>query len=158
LARLYPDTKFLRVRAAALGFASTTSVTQVQTSILQRLPRSSLRDGNDDDPYGDDDLEENEDEIVEDEDGIDLDVLPTMLVYRDGELVHNWVRVDWEVGQAGVEELLDRLVLVLLHYFRNSQGYRYRCHILPRTQPSANLGLPSDDEDDFDITWSDDEL
>jgi hypothetical protein len=35
-------------------------------------------------------------------------MLPTLLVYRDGELVHNWVRVDWEAGQAGVEDLLAR--------------------------------------------------
>lgn len=41
-------------------------------------------------------------------------MLPTMLVYRAGELVHNWVRVDWEAGKAGVEELLQRCVLSLL--------------------------------------------
>jgi hypothetical protein len=38
----------------------------------------------------------------------DPDVLPTLLVYRDGELVKTWVRVDWEVGQDGVEGLLKR--------------------------------------------------
>jgi hypothetical protein len=116
LARLYPDTKFLRARAAALGFASTTSTTQVRTSGIQRLSRSNLQDRDYDDPY-DEDSEANEDGVTEDGDEVDLDMLPTMLVYRDGELVHNWVRVDWEVGQAGVEELLDRLVLVLLHHF-----------------------------------------
>ena len=36
----------------------------------------------------------------------DPDVLPTLLAYRDGELVKTWVRVDWEVGQDGVEGLL----------------------------------------------------
>jgi hypothetical protein len=41
-----------------------------------------------------------------DEDSVDTDMLPTMLVYHDGELVFNWVRVDWEAGGAGVEELL----------------------------------------------------
>ena len=41
-----------------------------------------------------------------DEDSVDTDMLPTMLVYHDGELVYNWVRVDWEAGGAGVEELL----------------------------------------------------
>jgi hypothetical protein len=35
-------------------------------------------------------------------------MLPTLLVYRDGELVHNWVRVDWVAGQAGIEDLLAR--------------------------------------------------
>ena len=41
-----------------------------------------------------------------DEDSVDTDMLPTMLVYHDGALVFNWVRVDWEAGGAGVEELL----------------------------------------------------
>lgn len=81
----------------------------------------SLHDRDDDDPYDDDeDSEENTGKIIEDEDGVDLDMLPTMLVYRGGELVHNWVRVDWEAGDAGLEELLDRLVLVLLHHFMRS--------------------------------------
>lgn len=44
------------------------------------------------------------------EDSVDTDMLPTMLVYRDGELVHNWVRVDWESGRADVEELLVKSV------------------------------------------------
>lgn len=38
----------------------------------------------------------------------DPDVLPTMLAYRDGELIKTWVRVDWEMGQEGVEGLLRR--------------------------------------------------
>lgn len=49
-----------------------------------------------------------------DEDSVDTDMLPTMLVYHDGELVHNWVRVDWEAGGAGVEELLVKWVPSLL--------------------------------------------
>jgi len=48
--------------------------------------------------------EEEEDDEVE----VDTDMLPTLLVYQDGQLVHNWVRVDWEAGQAGVEDLLSR--------------------------------------------------
>ena len=44
----------------------------------------------------------------EDEDAVDTDMLPTMLVYRAGELVHNWVRVDWEAGVVGVGDLLER--------------------------------------------------
>lgn len=116
MARLYPDTKFLRARAAALGFASTTSATQSRTWRGRNLPRSSLLKRDDDDLYEDEDEEENEEEVIEDEDGVDLDMLPTMLVYRNGELVYNWVRVDWEVGQAGVEELLDRSVLLSLQH------------------------------------------
>ncbi|WWC98535.1 hypothetical protein V866_005427 [Kwoniella sp. B9012] len=38
----------------------------------------------------------------------DPDVLPTMLVYKDGELEKNWVRVDWEVDESGVEGLLKK--------------------------------------------------
>ncbi|KAG6854695.1 hypothetical protein C0991_002406 [Blastosporella zonata] len=133
LARLYPDTKFLRARAAALGFAKKSSVSHSSKSRYQD------DDDDDDDPYG-----EKEDEEDIDDDNVDLDMLPTMLVYRDGELVHNWVRVDWEAGQAGLEEWLDQ------H------------HILPRPESmlgaSNNLGLPSDtDDDDFDLLWSDDE-
>ncbi|TYJ58505.1 hypothetical protein B9479_000712 [Cryptococcus floricola] len=38
----------------------------------------------------------------------DLDVLPTLLAYKDGELEKTWIRVDWEVGQDGVVGLLRR--------------------------------------------------
>lgn len=41
----------------------------------------------------------------------DPDVLPTLLAYRDGELVHNWVRVDLEpayVKNGGLAGLLAR--------------------------------------------------
>jgi hypothetical protein len=36
----------------------------------------------------------------------DLDVLPTLLAYRDGELEKTWIRVDWDVDEDGVEGLL----------------------------------------------------
>jgi hypothetical protein len=66
-----------------------------------------LREEDDDD---DDGFEEKDEEDPEefDSDDVDLDMLPTMLVYLSGELVHNWVRVDWEAGKAGIEELLDK--------------------------------------------------
>ncbi|KAJ7647082.1 thioredoxin-like protein [Roridomyces roridus] len=139
LARIYTDTKFLRTRASALGFASTGSSSS-KSPPLTRVTRTREQDADDqyDEKDHDDDDEDEEAEDIYDEDNVDLDVLPTMLVYRDGELVHNWVRVDWEAGPAGIEELLDK------H------------HILPRSGPhSRNLGLPSDDEDD--LIWSDDE-
>jgi len=47
----------------------------------------------------------------DDNDDVDTDVLPTMLVYRSGQLVHNWVRVDWEAGPLGIDELLERCAL-----------------------------------------------
>jgi hypothetical protein len=37
-------------------------------------------------------------------------MLPTVLVYRSGQLVHTWVRVDWEAGLLGIDELLKRYV------------------------------------------------
>ncbi|GMK54648.1 hypothetical protein CspeluHIS016_0112340 [Cutaneotrichosporon spelunceum] len=46
----------------------------------------------------------------DDDDGVraDPDVLPTLLVYRDGELRHNWVRVDLEpMYAAGLGALLE---------------------------------------------------
>jgi hypothetical protein len=53
---------------------------------------------------------EDEEDPYEDEDDTetDLDMLPTMLVYRDGQLEYNWVRVDWEAGRNGIEEFLRR--------------------------------------------------
>jgi len=94
-------------------------------------------DDDDDDGFNEKDKYDDDDEF--DSDDVDLDMLPTMLVYLNGELVHNWVRVDWEAGQAGIEELLDK------H------------HILPHSSSTQdNLGLPSDDED-FDLMWSDED-
>jgi hypothetical protein len=117
LARIHPNTKFLHARASALGFASTSS-----SSRQRPPPPSNIRNANlddEDDPYGDDEKYHDEDEIEfadPHENNVDTDMLPTMLVYRDGELVHNWVRVDWEAGKAGIEELLAKYVLVLLSH------------------------------------------
>ncbi|KAI0069965.1 hypothetical protein K474DRAFT_1680516 [Panus rudis PR-1116 ss-1] len=154
LARLYPSVKFLRGRAGALGFARSTSSSRNSTNLLNPRFRLSARQpftltrtpsrkilvpGR----YPDEDYDDDEDENSEgsadegndgwDDDLVDTDVLPTLLVYRGGELVHSWVRVDWE-AQMGVEELLRR------H------------HILSDTFGSSNgnCGLPSDDDDDFD--------
>jgi hypothetical protein len=44
-----------------------------------------------------------------DKDDVDNDVLPTPLVYRDDEVMHTWLRVDWEVEAIGdVKDLLAR--------------------------------------------------
>jgi hypothetical protein len=121
LARENPNTKFIRCRASAIGFAlnskakprslrppSSTYLSKSRTS-----PRFAYQ--NDDDPYGSD-IDEptvidalNNDEEEEEED-VDTDMLPTILVYRSGQLVHNWVRVDWEAGLLGIDELLERCV------------------------------------------------
>ncbi|KAJ3541881.1 hypothetical protein NMY22_g3712 [Coprinellus aureogranulatus] len=137
LARQYPDTKFLRARAAALGFASNTTSLSKRPSSNRRMKR--VAEDDEDDPYGSDPESQDEGDLVH-EDDVDLDMLPTLLVYRDGELVFNWVRVDWEAGPAGIEELLDKN------------------HILPKRGPHYNLGLPSDDEDDFDLLINDEDV
>lgn len=120
LARLNHHTKFLRTRAGALGFASKGPSSSRNLRTTRKPPRIQEEDDERD--------EEDEDEEY---DNVDLDVLPTLLVYRDGDLVHNWVRVDWEAGQAGVEELL-RSHNILSSYAGAGVG---------------NCGLPSDDED-----------
>ena len=79
---------------------------------------SRIAEEDEDDPYAYDEKDitsaangDPEDDGYEDDDvEVDLDVLPTLLAYRDGELVHTWVRVDWEAGKSGVSELLSRYV------------------------------------------------
>ncbi|EJF59319.1 hypothetical protein DICSQDRAFT_138633 [Dichomitus squalens LYAD-421 SS1] len=123
LARTYPYTKFLRARAGAIGFASSAASKPdlLKTSLAStRFPSSGVVVGRriqEKDEFFDDDGDEqggaDDDEEDEGEDGqweddeVDTDVLPTLLVYRGGELMHSWVRVDWEAKQ-GIEELLKR--------------------------------------------------
>lgn len=150
LARLYPQTKFLRARAGALGFA--TSHNKPKPSLLSRPPfalhrtpsRKILVPGRypseDDDEDGDDE-DSSGDEAKSnggwEDDEVDTDVLPTLLVYRAGELIHSWIRVDWE-AKMGIEELLRK------H------------HILSDGGSDGNCGLPSDDDDDLIFSGSDD--
>lgn len=142
LARAYPETKFVRARAAALGFASTAS-SSLSTRVRSKSDGMPGRfiDDDEEDPYADGAGEkpyyDDDDEEGEQEEDVDTDMLPTLLVYRDGELVHNWVRVDWEAGQAGVEDLLAR---------RN---------VISSFRSTGNCGLPEDDGDD--LIWSDED-
>lgn len=69
--------------------------------------REEDEDEEEDDGEGFDEKDKYDDEDSGTDD-VDLDMLPTMLVYLNGELVHNWVRVDWEADKAGIEELLDK--------------------------------------------------
>jgi hypothetical protein len=47
-------------------------------------------------------------------------MLPTILVYRDGQLVHNWVRVDWVIKEQtasldiDIQSLLEKYVHLFL--------------------------------------------
>ena len=116
LAREHATVKFLRAKASAVGFASGSSSTGPKRTLSQNLTTKrpiksgTILEEDEEDPYGEPDdnekgIEDGADGIDDDED-VDTDVLPTMLVYRGGDLVYNWVRVDWEAGDAGVEELL----------------------------------------------------
>lgn len=71
-----------------------------------RYPNNDKNDDDDDDTDEDSSEEGNEDEGWED-DEVDTDVLPTLLAYRAGDLIHTWIRVDWE-AKTGVEDLLRR--------------------------------------------------
>ena len=117
LAREHSTIKFLRAKASAVGFTSGTSSTAPKRTTLSSATKHSIKSGtiredDEEDPYGEPeynekDLEDEDDEPdFDDEDDVDTDMLPTMLVYRGGDLVYNWVRVDWEAGDAGVEDLL----------------------------------------------------
>ncbi|KAF8342892.1 thioredoxin-like protein [Cantharellus anzutake] len=91
LARKNLHTKFLRARAAHVGFA-------VKRSTHHSLPagRSSH------------DMYDEYDELEGDNVEVDTELLPTLLVYRGGELEFTWVRVDLEAGPSGVGALLKR--------------------------------------------------
>ncbi|KAH8996252.1 hypothetical protein EDB92DRAFT_1842964 [Lactarius akahatsu] len=143
LAREHPNTKFIRCRASTIGFAlmpgakprSSRPPSSTYLSKSRTTPRFPEQE--EDDPYGDD-VEvavvdtPSEDEDEEDVDvDVDTDMLPTMLVYRSGQLVHNWVRVDWEAGSLGIDEFLKK------H------------HIIQPTRVGESLTVPLDDEDDL---------
>ncbi|KAH7098366.1 thioredoxin-like protein [Auriculariales sp. MPI-PUGE-AT-0066] len=105
LARRHPQTKFLRARAAALGFASKPSAKPARPTTRSRLAPSSFRDGEEEE---EDASSDKDGERSDEEDDVDTDMLPTLLAYLDGDLVHNWVRVDWDVKIDDVEELLSK--------------------------------------------------
>lgn len=98
LARLHPSTKFLQIRALSINFglpASTAHAYDSEEEDEDDLPESELR------------LRQ-----LEKEESMG-DVLPTLLIYQQGELVGNLVRVDledgWEDGsERAVEALLKK--------------------------------------------------
>jgi hypothetical protein len=112
VARTSPQTKFLRARAAAIGFASLGHPATGALGSKSTLSRHdeelyTLSENSDFSKleHTEDDLGDDDDYEPEEED-VDLDMLPTILVYRDGELLHTWVRVDWEAGKDGIENFL----------------------------------------------------
>lgn len=144
LAREHPKTKFIRCRASAIGFARSPRakprISRPPSSTYLSKSRTSPRfaEQDEDDPYGSDADKPttlNGDEYDDDDDDVDTDMLPTMLVYRSGQLVHNWVRVDWEAGPLGIDELLER------HNIICTRG---------------SLSVPLNDEDDLVFSTPDD--
>jgi hypothetical protein len=119
-ARKHLATKFLCVRTLVLGFASVIS-SRLPVARSRSQPNSNIHPYIDeDDPYDDGSggavlaREGDDDEMEDYVDAVDTDVLPTMLVYRDGELVHNWVRVDWEAGQGEPRGIVIQVDLVII--------------------------------------------
>lgn len=113
LARLHPRTKFLQVKASSIGFgsSSSSSSTKATSNPLPSLSNQSRsEDDEDEDEEEDKEVEDDEDYELDDEDS--KDVLPTILIYRKGELEANLVRPDlleeeWRGGdERGVREIL----------------------------------------------------
>lgn len=146
LARQYPNTKFIRTRAGAIGFATFMPTPKPRRS---NFLRNFVGQACDEEDYElDDDVIYNDaDEEEEFEDGnqasqseqIDSDLFPTMLVYRGGELVYTWIRVDWEAdGWIKRKEggSMDNPMEALL-----------KGHNIIQHSKHDNCGFSSDDED-----------
>ncbi|KAG8744345.1 hypothetical protein FRC10_010325 [Ceratobasidium sp. 414] len=87
-------------------------------------------------PIIDDDDGDDDNEVVEPVIQVDTDMLPTLLVYRAGQLEHTFVRVDWEAGDGGIQNLL------IKHGIMSSMSF---------SEPKNSLGLgDSDEEYDLD--------
>jgi hypothetical protein len=108
LARGSPQTKFIRVKAIAIGFALKKSDTG---ALGPSSKGSKIRSGQDQYIVSEDSsFPEEEDYDEEEEAEVDTDMLPTMLIYEHGELRNTWIRVDWEAGKDGIENLLLKYV------------------------------------------------
>jgi hypothetical protein len=143
LAKVYTETSFFRARASSLGFACKTK-TPKKSSFSRRATRS-IPKVDEDDPY---DIPEDESPAEESSDGddedtdLDTDVLPTVHVYQDGQLVHNWVRVDWIAGDAGFQDLLIKCVSSTSESPLPDLWYRHKI-----IAPDEGLSFSHDDDD-----------
>ncbi|KAG9097146.1 hypothetical protein FS749_006972 [Ceratobasidium sp. UAMH 11750] len=122
LARLHVSTKFVRTRASAIGFAALSSGASLSTFDPRVAPRHPVTDDDD----------ENEGGAVEPAIEVDTDMLPTLLVYRAGQLEHTFIRVDWEAGDGGMQNLL------IKHGIISSMSF---------SGPNNSLGLDDSDEE-----------
>ncbi|KAG9099373.1 hypothetical protein FRC06_005343 [Ceratobasidium sp. 370] len=115
---------FVRTRASAIGFAAVSSGASPSAFDPRVAPRH---------PVIDDD--EDEGEAVEPVIEVDTDMLPTLLVYRAGQLEHTFIRVDWEAGDGGIQNLL------IKHGVISSMSF---------SEPKNSLGL-SDSGEEYDL-------
>jgi hypothetical protein len=83
---------------------------------------------------------------------VDTEMLPTVLVYRAGQLEHTFIRVDWEAGEGGIQNLL--IKYVARHSVYKCLTFHFRHGILPPmsfSNPGDSFGLgDSDEEYDLD--------
>lgn len=109
LARRHPSVKFLRSRAVSIGFALKPRTDGAPNASRRGTRNGSIRQARyvdpDDDPSDEEEhstvsgavLEDDLDDDPEDEAEPDYDMLPTMLIYRGGELAFSWPRVDLDI-------------------------------------------------------------
>lgn len=110
LARSYVSTKFVRTRASAIGFAALSSGSNPSVFDPRVAPR---RQSNEEDE--DEDEENTGQPSIE----VDTDMLPTLLAYRAGQLEHTFIRVDWEAGNGGIQNLLIKHGVIPSMSFKN---------------------------------------
>ncbi|CAE7136917.1 unnamed protein product [Rhizoctonia solani] len=119
LARSHVSTKFLRTRASVIGFAVLNSGSGMFDPRV--APTRKVQNGEEDDSDAASQVE------------VDTDMLPTVLVYRAGQLEHTFIRVDWEAGSGGIQNLLIKHgVLPSISFSAN---------------PGDSLGLQESDEE-----------
>ncbi|KAF8496583.1 hypothetical protein JB92DRAFT_2817851 [Gautieria morchelliformis] len=151
LARQYPLTKFLRARAAAVGFASLkksspsasgSGATPNSSTHLATLAEDTTYSDDEADAYLYNDDEEDEEQVL-----TDLDMLPTVLVYRAGQIVHNWIRVDWEAEAWGRGTRADK---DKKNPETNGSSVEalLRGHNIIQSVSNGNCGFSSDDEEE----------
>ncbi|KAF7778528.1 hypothetical protein Agabi119p4_2873 [Agaricus bisporus var. burnettii] len=149
VAKENPATKFLRARATALGFAK---VNKSRTKLRSSKRQLQTYEEDYDDIF-DDDEEEDGDSEDQDDENVDLEMLPTILVYRDGELVHNWVRVDWVAGEEGVGELFRNQNIIQSNVIQQVLEIDHPESDDPDFQDSLRRIIARSNKDDDDSDW-----
>ncbi|PWN50991.1 thioredoxin-like protein [Violaceomyces palustris] len=129
LARQYPLTKFLQVRATSIGFGGGAG-----GSLINKHHGRGHQD--DDDHYDEDDDDDDDILAVMEKEESAAEVLPTLLVYKGGQLVANLVRVDLDDGWKGGSESAVRDILSRYDALRSS------------SQPQTKLRTDSSGSDD----------